>query len=354
VTKRLLCVHVGASKTGTSALQRGLRDSQKMLRSAGIGSPFPGRHSSVRRLLRPMGWVAGAGFVRPVEAGVVGDLAAAMRGTSGERLLISNEDLCEMDPERIALFMEAAARADLDVAVVLTGRDWGKQLPSEWQQFLKHRLTVSYPSFLDQVRHREGPDAEHFWVRQDYAGICRRWGASLAPSRVHVIPVPSMAQDPEGVFRLFGDVVGFDATALTRPRRAVNPSFGYVEAEVLRRLNLALGRRLPDYEDEYAPAVRRVLVKQVLAREASGRITLPPEHLDWVRELDQQRVDDLLAGGYQVHGDPKLLVTPADSARPLPVLDDGAIAAAAVQTLANFLVRSFRDRNDSLPPDTES
>ncbi|MDX6325432.1 MAG: hypothetical protein QOK15_1786 [Nocardioidaceae bacterium] len=353
MTKRLLCVHVGASKTGTSALQRGLRDSQEMLRAAGIGSPFPGRHSSVRRLLWPMGWVAGSGFVRPVEPTVVDDLAAAMRNTSGERLLISNEDLCEMDPTRISLFLRAAAAADLDVVVVLTGRDWGKQLPSEWQQFLKHRLTVAYPAFLEQVRHREGAAAEHFWVRQDYAGICRRWGASLDPARVHVIPVPSMAQDPEGVFRSFGDVVGFDGTSLTRPRRAVNPSFGYVEAEVLRRLNLALGTRLPDYEVEYAPAVRRVLVKQVLARESSGRITLPPEHLDWVRELDQQRVDDLLARGYRVHGDPKLLVTPADSGRPLPLLDEGAIATAAVETLANFVVRSFRDRTEGVPADDD-
>ena len=315
-----------------------------MLRAAGIGSPFPGRHASVRRLLRPMGWVAGSGFVRPVEPGVVGELAAAMRGTQGDRLLISNEDLCEMDAERIALFMEAASAADLDVTLVLTGRDWGKQLPSEWQQFLKHRITVGYPDFLEQVRRREGAAAEHFWIRQDYAGICRRWGASLDPAQAHVIPVPSMAQDPDGVFRSFGDVVGFEGTALTRPENAVNPSFGYVEAEVLRRLNIALGRRLPDYEDEYAPAVRLVLVKRVLARDASGRITLPPEHLDWVRELDQQRVDDLLSGGYQVHGDVKLLVTPADSARPLPVLDEGQIANAAVQTLANYVVRSFRDR----------
>jgi hypothetical protein len=353
VTKRLLCVHVGASKTGTSALQRGLRDSQKMLRATGIGSPFPGRHSSVRRLLRPLGWVAGSGFVQPVEPTVVDDLAAAMRGTAGERLLISNEDLCELDPERISMFMEAADAADLDVALLLTGRDWGKQLPSEWQQFLKHRLTVAYPDFLDQVRRREGLAAEHFWQRQDYAGICQRWGATLDPARVHVIPVPSMAQDPEGVFRLFADVVGFDATALVRPTRAVNPSFGYVEAEVLRRLNVALGKRLPNYEDEYAPAVRRVLVKQVLAREASGRITLPPEHLDWVRELDQQRVDDLLSRGYQVHGDPKLLVTPADSARPLPVLDEDAIAAAAVKTLAHFVVRSFRDRTAGATADAD-
>jgi hypothetical protein len=137
---------------------------------------------------------------------------------------------------------------------------------------------------------------------------------------------------------------------LNRPTHTVNPSFGYVQAEVLRRLNVALENRLPDYEEEYAPAVRRVLAKQVLARGAGQRITLPPEHLDWVRELDQQRVEELVARGYQLHGDAKLLVTPADSGRPLPVLDERAVADVAVRTLARFLVRCFRERAENDPP----
>jgi hypothetical protein len=290
-----------------------------------------------------MGWEAGSGFVRPVRPDLVKTLAETLRSTPGDRLLITNEDLCEMDAPRVTLLMEAATAAELDVEVVLTARDWGKQLPSEWQQFLKHRLTLDFPAFLERVRDREGPAAEHYWIRQDYAGICARWGAELDPSAVHVIPVPSMSQDPDGVFRLFGAVVGFDGQALKRPKQAVNASFGYVEAEVLRRLNLTLGDRLLDYEHEYSPAVRRVLVRRVLAREASARLALPPEHLAWVRELDEQRVAELLERGYQLHGDPQLLVTPPDVALPLPPLDEGVVAAAAIETLANFVVRNFED-----------
>jgi hypothetical protein len=162
-----------------------------------------------------------------------------------------------------------------------------------------------------------------------------------------------MSQDPDGVFRMFGEVVGFDAQALRRPTQAVNASFGYVEAEVLRRLNLTLGDRLLDYEREYSPAVRKVLVRRVLAREASARLAVPPEHLPWVRALDEQRVAALLGAGHRVHGDPRLLVTPEDAGRPLPRMDEAEVAAAAIETLANFVVRSFRDRAGAADADSE-
>jgi hypothetical protein len=351
VTNRSLYLHIGAGKTGTSALQAGLRASVDLLLDGGIGFPLVERREYSRRLLRPMGWMIGAGFVDEPDAGAIRKLVRTMRNAPGDRLLLSNEDLCELDPPRIQLLMEVARDADLDVEVVLTARNWSKQLPSEYQQFLKHRLTLDYPTFLENVRDREGAASEHFWLRQDFAGTCRRWGAQLDPGKVHVIAVPPMAQDPEGVFRLFGDAIGFDTTNLRKPQDAVNPSFGYTEAEVLRRVNVALGKRLPDYETDYVPVVRNVLIRKVLAREKSARLTIPPEHISWVRELDQQRVAELQEAGYQLHGDAEQLVAPLEAARSLPVLDEADVAAAAIETLARFAVnmsnRSKRARSST-------
>ena len=344
MTTRPLFVHVGASKTGTSALQAGLWSSKRFLRRSGVGLPFVGRPAHVRRLLRPLGWTMGTGFDRPARVKVLRELAPRLRDTPGERLLISNEDLCELDAPRIEVVRELAASADLDLHVVVTARDWAKQLPSEWQQFLKHRLTTDYPTFLDQVRRREGAAAQHYWQRQEVPGICARWGAGLDPANVHVIAVPPMSVDADGVFRLFGGVVGFDATRLTLPTHHVNASFGYVEAEVLRRLNETLGDRLPDYEKDFVPAVRNLLVRGVLPREASARITLPPEHLGWVRELAEVQLEALRAGGYRLHGDPDLLLPGSDAAHPVPELDEAQVAAAAVETLAAFATRVHERR----------
>ena len=347
VTKRPLYVHVGLGKTGTSSLQRGLWDSVDALAGAGVGVPFVGREAHLRRLLRPLGWVPSKGFVRPV-AETLPRVQRRLRRTPGERLLISNEDLCEAGPGQIAAFREQAEPAELDVRVIVTARDWSKQLPSEYQQFLKHRMTLTYREFLDAVREREGRFGEHFWIRQDLLGVCERWGQGLPPENVHVIPVPPMDVDPEAVFRSFGQVVGYDPESLRIPTQDVNASFGVVEAEVLRRLNTALGDRLPDYEKDYGPGLRRPLAKGVLPRKASARLPLPPGDVEWVRAAGERQRDGLLAHGYTLHGDPELLVAPADSGAPLPPVDEAEVSAAAITTLANFAAFTHRQRRKGL------
>lgn len=341
---RPLFIHVGSSKTGTSALQEALWESKDYLRSQGVGLPFVGRPEHVRRLLRPLGWVAAEGFVKDVRTSEVRALAKVLRATPGERLLMSNEDLAELPADRVALLLEVAQDAGLDVHVVLTARDWARQLPSEWQQFLKHRLTTDYPTFLEEVRDRRGPAATHYWCRQNILDIAGRWSSKLEPDRMHVIAVPSRSDDKDGVYRLFGEAVGFDALGLTQPKRDVNASFGYVEAEVLRRLNATLGKRVADYEGEYYPAVRIPLVSGMLPRQASPRITLPPDHLEWVCDVSRTQVDALASSGFKLYGDLGRLVPGPDAAAPLPELDERAVADAAVETLARALVRPFKQK----------
>lgn len=346
--RRPVFVHVGSSKTGTSALQRGLWDSVDALAKEGVGVPFVGRQEHVRRLLRPLGWEPATAFVNDIDRRRVRELTRLFQDTPGDRLLISNEDLAEAGPEQIAAFAEAADAARLEIHVVLTARDWAKQLPSEWQQLLKHRLTTDYQTFLTEVRDRVGSSAEQYWRRQDVLDICARWGAATEPARFHLIPVPAMRVDPDAVFRFFGQVVGYDPAVIRLPGADVNASFGYVEAEVLRRLNIALGDRLPDYGRDYMPAIRRTLIQRVLARQASTRIPLPPEHLGWVRTLSRERLDAVLARGLTVYGDPDTLVPGPDAAAPMPQIDDAAVAEAAIRTLADFAVR-LHDRPPSPP-----
>lgn len=345
MTTRPLYVHVGAGKTGTSALQHGLWASVDMLAGSGVGVPLVGRPPHVRQVLRPLGWMMGSGFVGKPRPRKVRELVGVLRDTPGDRLLMSNEDLCELPAERVAMLREVAVAADLDLRVIVTVRDWAQQLPSDWQQLLKHRSTDDFPSFLAGVRERSGDAARHFWVRQDVADICQRWGQGVAPQDVHVIAVPSRSADPDGVFRMFGEVVGFPGLELTLPQSNVNGSFGYVEAEVLRRLNVALGDRLPHYARDYTPAVRTPLAQGgVLARGASGRITLPPEHLGWVQDEGRRQLAAVHAGGYTLHGEVDGLVPGDDAASPLPELDEGVVAAAAVNALATFAVRTHRLR----------
>ncbi len=339
---RRLILHIGASKTGTSALQDGLFGSVESLGRQGVGVPLVGRDAHVARVLRPLGWRTSKGFVRPVDAARLGRLVPLLRSTPGERLLMTNEDLCEADDERIRALVGTLEQANLEVEVVLSLRTLVSVLPSEWQQFLKHRLTLDYPTFLRRVRDRSGPAARHFWQRQDAAATLARWSAVVGADHVHVVITPDRASDPDGLYRMFGEIVGYDPATLSWPERDVNASWGYVEAEVYRRLNVALGDRLPGYDRDYQPAVRWPLVKGVLPRSASTRIVLPSEHVDWVREQAVATRETLRASGVRVHGDLDALVPGPEAGRDLPAPDEAAVAQAAVETLANFAVSQHR------------
>ncbi|KAA1425747.1 hypothetical protein F0U47_18370 [Nocardioides antri] len=316
------------------------------LAADGVGLPYVGRPAHIAGLLRPLGWRPVAGFAGEHRAKALRNVPGTIRDTPGDVLLVSNEDLAEVRPEDVDAVAALADEAGVDLHVVLTVRDWAQQLPSDYQQFLKHRLADSYLTFLDDVRERRGAWADQFWRRQDPVDILDRWGRAVDPSRMHVIVVPSYSQDPEGVFNLMGEVVGFDAASVTRPRGSVNASFGVVESEVFRRVNAALGDRLPDYKRDYTEAVRYPFANGVLARSASPKLTLPPEHLGWVQDLAQRTVATIRERGYPVHGDLAALVPDDDSASPLPSYDEAAVAEASITALANYAARAPRRRRD--------
>lgn len=340
VSQRRLHLHVGASKTGTSALQRGLWRSVDALGAAGVGLPLVGRRAHVDQVLRPLGWVASEGYVGRIRKRRLRKLVPLLESTPGDSLLVSNEDLAELDEERIALLNQVARDAGLDLSVVITARTWARQVPSEYQQFLKHRLTTDYQTWLAEVRDRRGPSAHHFWLRQDFAGMAERWAAEISADRVHVLVSPSRPLDAGT--RQFCQIVGIPADAIDVPTHRINASFGAVEAEVYRRLNGALPPAFDDYEADYYPGVRIPIVSGLLPREASARLPLPDEHLGWVTEECQRQLERLRAGGYQLHGQPELLLPGPDASGPMPEVDEVEVSQAAIAALARMFARSHR------------
>lgn len=339
---RRLFIHVGASKTGTSALQRGLWRSVAPLLDAGVGLPLVGRPAHVRQLLRPLGWVASEGYVQDVRRRPLARMRRVLRDAPGESLLLSNEDLAELDEDRVARVHALAERAGLEVSVIITTRTWARQVPSEYQQFLKHRLTTDYRTWLEQVRERRGPSAEHFWLRQDFAAMARRWARHVPADRIHVVSSP--ARPLTAGTELFCEILGVPPGVVDVPTASVNASFGIVEAEVYRRLNQSLPSLFDDYEGSYYPGVRIPVVSGVLPREASSRLSLPPDHLPWVVEESSRQRDELGRAGYAVHGDLDLLVPDGSAAAELAEVDEAEVAAAAVAALGRMMARAHRER----------
>lgn len=342
---RVLYLHVGTGKSGTSALQKAVRDSVPALRAAGIGAPITSRSELMRRLLGPLGWRAGTGFSERVDVERIRRIKSAFRRTPGDPLFLSCEDLADAGAEPIRVLRGVLEEVDLDIRPIVSGRSWARQLPSDYQQLVQAGLTVSYDDFLEQVRTRTGAAGERFWRRQSLPEVAANWGAVSADGTVDVVCVPSHAEDPRALFRLFAEIVGFSVSDLTIPGGTINASFGVVEVELFRRVNALLTDRLPSYADDYRPAVRRPLLRQgVLKRSASARLELPFEALGWVRERGEHDVAALRAGGHRLHGDPDLLVATDADGRELPVAGDAELAGAAVEALARLALAAHDER----------
>ncbi|GAB2884893.1 hypothetical protein [Nocardioides pacificus] len=349
MTNRPLFAHVGCSKTGTSALQAGLWQSAPALGEAGVGVPFVGRRPHRQRLLDPFGWHPAKGFVDAWDEDALARTGRRLRKATGDRVLISNEDLVELDSDAVDRLLQLAAGAGLDLQLVVTLRDWAQQIPSEYQQFLRHGMTETYPDFIAQVRERRGRWGEHFWRRQDPLDILDRWSA-VDRSRTHLIVVPSYSVDPEGVFRLMGEAVGLDPALIQRPDRAINTSHGVVEAEVFRRVNHALPTTFDGYADAYRDLIRLPFSRGVLPTEASPRILLPDTDLAWVQERAREVVAALGDRGLRVLGDPGGLLPSPSRTQPWVPADEADVARASVETIARFAEMTRRMLEEAAPP----
>jgi hypothetical protein len=169
--------------------------------------------------------------------------------------------------------------------------------------------------------------------------VLDEWAGLVRPEKVHVIAVPSYSKDPDGVFRMMGEAVGFDAGVIHRPTGALNSSFGVVEAELWRRVNVALGDRLPEFTRGYGAALRFPFERGVIPKLASPRVGLPDDMVPWLQEHARETITTLTERGYVLAGDLERLVPADDAGRPVVVPDEKEIADAAVQAIANLAVR---------------
>jgi DNA-directed RNA polymerase specialized sigma24 family protein len=118
---RPLLAHVGCGKTGTSSLQAGLWKSVADIEAAGVGVPYVGRKAHRRGFLNPFGWRVSRGFVDAWNDAALERITPRLRNAAGERVLISNEDLVELDPPAI----ERLEKIDAELAKIVELRAFG-------------------------------------------------------------------------------------------------------------------------------------------------------------------------------------------------------------------------------------
>ncbi|TYL45458.1 hypothetical protein FXB39_18410 [Nocardioides sp. BGMRC 2183] len=330
-------LHIGTRKSGTSYLQLALRNSIEALDDQGLALMFRTREANVRRQLTPLRELVSTGDATAVDEAMAWT-AERVRAKPDHRHLITLEDLAELPDSAIAAMI--GGLSDFDVEVVLTARHWGLTLPSEWQQCVKERHTGTYRDFIEDVRARSGETAQRFLARQHVPQIVERWGAH-AP--VSVIAVPPSSRTEGTLVELFSDLVGIDPGSLVTPKSTVNQSLTLVQAEMLRRVNIALGDRLPEPAHSYRVGMREWLTRRSLMKHRGSSIRLPEEYLGWAQQESLAQLDALRAGPARLLGVAEDLVASADLATGPDTVSDTELAEIATLTLADLAADRWRE-----------
>lgn len=312
-------VHVGLTKTGTTHLQALLAAHREPLLAAGWLYPDlgPGTHfraaADVRRSAHLLGLepsrVDGAWAALCAEARRHVDTAAATGG-----VVLGHEVLAGATAEQA---VAALAHLDgLDVHVVVTARDLGRQAVAHWQERVKLGDTRSFAELeAEELRADSGRDAgpdaggvrPRFWHGQDLADTLARWTAGGATGHLVVGPAPGAPR--EELWHRFADALGVP----TGPGGPVdpalpvagNPSLGAPEVALVREVNRLLAADVPPMSTE----VHHRVVKRGWAEQELGARTSPPARTPaalgpLLSAATHRWLGEVAAAGHRVHGDP--------------------------------------------------
>jgi len=238
-TSRLL-LHVGMSKTGSSALQVAfVRERELLARHgwaypaaesddlAGAGGVTSGNGVPLARWLVPGLAPEGADPGRVQERAL-----AALRRHAGEQVLLSSEFLWQLEAGALARFVRQAEALGYQVEAVGYVRDIAGHALSEYSQRVKrHLLTASFGDFC------RGAGGERY--EAGMRGWITTLRSVLGDRAVRVHHYDSHRRDLTRHF--FSDVLGLDAPA--EAAAVVNRSLTPAEIEVMREVNARVSSR---------------------------------------------------------------------------------------------------------------
>jgi len=336
---------IGTPGAASAHLRRRLWANSETLNAAGLLIPgHERRHlSAARELVRR----------RPDDPTAAGTawakLAAETAAWEGDAV-IGYETMAAALEDRSTPIVEMLAPAE--VHVVLAAVPLARSLVESWQYQLVAADAAPFEVYSARVRDHERRGIG-FWRVQDLAGIARRWGPSVPPERIHLLPATSTwSADDDLWHRLLSVLVddgarldGADAPA------SIDAPLGAVESELLFRVH---GVRDPRFTDrERHPWTQTMLVDDILrSRDGVAPLAPPAGSQEWLVEETALMVRHVTAAGYTVVGDLDALewTPPEEGARTLDGVTIKEVNAAARWTIARLQEVWVERMPRSIPP----
>jgi hypothetical protein len=296
---RVVYLHIGAPKTGTTYVQDRLWRNRSELASHHVHFPAGASGSMFEAAidLLDMSW----GGQREAARGEWDALTARVRRASGH-VIVSHEILAAAKPSQVKRAL--AAFGDAELHLVYSARDLARQVPAEWQEGIKHRRGKSFKRFVRDVQ--EAPRRSSrmwFWRVQSLPDVLGRWSSNIAPDHVHLVTVPHDAARDE-LWHRYCRAFAIDPAWATADSPRENVSIGIAEATLIRKLNRRLRANDSLEHAAYRRLVRELAVHRTLAqRDQMTLATLPPDAYDWADEVSEEWIEWVEGSGIDVIGD---------------------------------------------------
>jgi hypothetical protein len=344
-------LHIGPQKTGSTALQRSLHEQRERLREHGVVYPGPG----VRSRLAPgagLGYPTPIGGKRPHQA-LWRQMLTEVNDPDARIVCISSEGFGRAPDKQIARTVDALGGDRPHV--LLVARRYDRLLPSQWQQRVKARVTLSYEEWLrlvlDPAMHHD-PAWRNLWVPHDSVRLAERWAEVVGADNVTVL----VSDDSDRILlpSVVERLLGVPQALLTPSEEVGNRSLSHGEVEVLRAVNAHFEERAYAAK-RYHRLVHRGLMPALLEqpRDPDDPPIPPLPAWSWATlvERSRERVDGLEQLDVRVVGDPEILLLP-DEPPPGAVNDGGDSAttpthlplAIVERALAGLIDGAYHDR----------
>lgn len=340
-------IHVGAPKTGTTFIEQVLYHHRRELADHGVLYPadYYDEHYLAAVDLQELAFNAER---RPEAEGHWEKVAFRARGWPGISI-ISHDVFAGASEQDARRAIESLAPAE--VHIVYTARDLARQLPSHWQEDVKHGEVSGFNSWLDACLRRDDGrwNLRWFWAVEDIPDVLTRWASTLPASQVHVVTVPPAGAQRHVLWDRFADVVGLSGAKLDLDVVAYpNSGLGAVEVSLIRHLNQQRDESLS--QREYEHIVKGAFAHEMLSgRENKRRLVLPKDRLPIVQALAREWIEALEKAEYDIVGPVEELYPGEADCGPdtIDEVDDDELLEASLLSVRELLVRIRDERKQA-------
>jgi hypothetical protein len=342
-------VHIGPSKTGTTAIQASFHARREALLAQGVRYAGRSRSPWKAALAVSSSHPLAASRVAPAAEEWL-ELVAEVGRAEEPRLVISSEHFAKANATAIRRIAADLDRDRIHVAVTL--RPLARIIPSRWQQDVQMGLPTSFDRWLDHVLNQPSSRiARVFWREHRHDALVARWAEAIGAERVTAIVLDE--QDHEHALRVFEQLTGLTAGTLVAVRDLANRSLTLPEIEAVRALNERL-RADGTSEPQLERVVRHRAADYLKGRRPppfEARIDVPAWAHERTLELASAMVEGIAWTGVRVVGDlDSLKVAPTvrrddgEPANPDPTSEIGAWLAVGMYRGAAGLTQPARKR----------